>query len=553
MTDTKKLVSQFYIHLDGNQAPEELMAALASLIVENSLYLPDVATLVIHDPRLQWVDDDRLMPGKALKVSAKVGNSTKPIFDGEIVEIEPDYGPSTQNLTVRAFDRLHRLKRGRHVRSFVNVKDSDLMSKLAQEAGLSAQVTTTSEVHPYALQNNQTNLEFLQQRAAALGHMLYVKGEKLHCHPFKEEGAAIQLQWGVELGTFRPRLSTIDQVNKVLVRGWDPMQRQEIVGQAQKGNSVPKIGVTQSGGDLAKQAFKIEAQEQVADRPIRTQTAATQLAQAEADRHAGRFVEAEGTCGGNPGVVAGVTVSITAVGTRFSGTYFVTSTAHVYRPEEGYRTEFTVSGMHPSTLLALLRPEGDSPGVGGLVIGIVTDNNDPEGLGRVKVKYPWLSSEHASDWARVVSVGAGPQRGIAFLPEVNDEVLVAFELGDIHHPYVIGGLWNGRDKPPKSGKELVKGGKVEKRVIRSRAGHEIIFDDADAGGGITIIDKGQNKIFIDSKTNALTIEIKGNITLTSKGNLKLESTGNLDLNATGNLTVSATGKVDIKGLVINLN
>ncbi|MGH9844765.1 MAG: phage baseplate assembly protein V [Blastocatellia bacterium] len=82
-----------------------------------------------------------------------------------------------------------------------------------------------------------------------------------------------------------------------------------------------------------------------------------------------------------------------------------------------------------------------------LVVGVVTDNKDPARLGRVKVKYPWLSAEQTSDWARVVSPGAGRQRGLQFTPRVEDEVLVGFEMGDVHHPYVIGGLWNGQAKP----------------------------------------------------------------------------------------------------------
>jgi uncharacterized protein involved in type VI secretion and phage assembly len=120
------------------------------------------------------------------------------------------------------------------------------------------------------------------------------------------------------------------------------------------------------------------------------------------------------------------------------------------------------------------------------VVGIVTDLQDPEGQGRVKVKYPWFSEDHASFWARIAIVGGGSGRGVQFLPEVNDEVLIGFEMGDMHHPFILGGLWNGKDAPPKKTGEVVNGGKVQERLIKSRTGHLIILDDKDGAGGITV-------------------------------------------------------------------
>jgi len=163
------------------------------------------------------------------------------------------------------------------------------------------------------------------------------------------------------------------------------------------------------------------------------------------------------------------------------------------------------------------------------VIAIVTDNQDPQGWGRVKVKYPWLSSEHASDWTRVVALGGGDQRGIEFLPEVNDEVLVGFEMGDMRYPYVIGGLWNGQDAPPKKNAEITVGGKVTQRIIRSRAGHMVILDDSDGQSGITLQDKNGNKLTLDSNANKFSIQVSGDI------------------------SIQASGQVEIKGAMINLN
>jgi phage protein D len=537
MPDTSNLLSQFYFKIDGNQPPAALIGDLVEITVDSSLHLPDVATLTFNDPRLKWVDNDLLAPGKPLVISARAGRGQQPLFDGEIVEIEPDYQVSTQRMVVRAFDRLHRLARGRKVRTFQNMTDGEIVEKLAREAGLQAQVGPTKQAHEYVFQANQTNLSFLQERAADLGYLLFVEGKTLHCEAPKPDGQPIELQWGATLSEFRPRMTTIGQVNMVIARGWDFFARQEIVREAPKGQGAPAIGDNRTGGEVAQQAFRIDAQYLVADRPIHTQAVAEQLAQAMADKCAQHFVEAEATCGGNPAIVAGASVKLSAVGRRFGGTYFVTSATHVYNIEEGYTTRFNVSGLHPTTLLSMLLPNPDDQPIGGLVIGIVTDNQDPEGLGRVKVKYPWLAAEHASDWARVVSLGAGKQRGIEFLPEIDDEVLVGFELGDVHHPLVLGGLWNGIDTPPEESDTLVKSGVVQRRIVRSRAGHTITLDDSDDGGGVTIEDRNGNRIALDSKDNKLTIEVKGDAVVSAQGKLDIE----------------ASGDVTIKGANIHLN
>src|SRR5947209_7211123 len=125
MPDASPLLSQFYVTIGGANASEEFMRDLIEVTVESSLHLPDVATLLLHDTSLRWIDDSSLDPGTTITVEARAEQSSKVLFDGEIVEIEPDFGSSTQHLMVRAFDRLHRLARGRHVRTFLNVGDGD--------------------------------------------------------------------------------------------------------------------------------------------------------------------------------------------------------------------------------------------------------------------------------------------------------------------------------------------------------------------------------------------------------------------------------------------
>lgn len=194
----------------------------------------------------------------------------------------------------------------------------------------------------------------------------------------------------------------------------------------------------------------------------------------------------------------------------------------------------------------------------GVVIGIVTNNKDDEGLSRVKVRFPWLDESSETFWARVVSPMAGPGRGIYFLPEVDDEVLVMFEHGDLRFPYVLGALWNGVDKPPVSN---AKGGN-DLRVIKSRSGHLIKLNDEHGKETLEIIDaSGKNSIVVDTATNAITITAEKDITLAApKGTIKI-SAETIEIAASkggaftadGAMTVKAEGDLTVKGKTVNIN
>ncbi len=142
-----------------------------------------------------------------------------------------------------------------------------------------------------------------------------------------------------------------------------------------------------------------------------------------------------------------------------------------------------------------LGPEADSTRIYGAVVGVVSNIDDPESMGRVKVRFPWLKEDDESRWARLVSLMAGPDRGAVFRPEVGDEVLLVFEHGDMRFPYVLGGVWNGKDAMPK---ERGSDSSNDLRVIKSRSGHTFVFDDSPGGEKVTITDKNGNTLELSS-------------------------------------------------------
>jgi uncharacterized protein involved in type VI secretion and phage assembly len=212
----------------------------------------------------------------------------------------------------------------------------------------------------------------------------------------------------------------------------------------------------------------------------------------------------------------------------------------------------------------ILGEESRDRRINGVVIGIVTNNRDAEGMGRVKVRFPWRGDSSESYWARVATLMAGEDRGTFFLPEVGDEVLVAFDHGDINHPYVVGALWNGVDTPPETNAD----GKNNIRKIKSRSGHEIIFDDNDEqqeekvkirtkAGHIIVLDDsaGAEKIEIKDKTgnNKITIDsVQNSMNIESVMQLKIKANV-VEIEGTTSLTLKSNAVLTIQGLPVKIN
>ena len=198
----------------------------------------------------------------------------------------------------------------------------------------------------------------------------------------------------------------------------------------------------------------------------------------------------------------------------------------------------------------------DSGKITGVVVGIVVNNQDPDKMGRVKVKFPWLSNDDESWWARVATMMAGPSRGSWFLPEVDDEVLIAFEHGDVRFPYVVGALWNGKDAPPGNNDD----GKNNIREIKSRSGHILRLDDTDGSEKVEVIDKSGNSITIESSNNQITvkatgkIKIEGNgIEITSQSDVQIQANSTMNIKANATMSINANANMTIKGAMVNIN
>lgn len=576
MSNQVELASQVIVKLNGTEVQQEVMDNLASLVVDQHALLPGMFTLkFLLDPELEMLDSGPFDLAKEVEVIAKKDDNTEiSLIKGEITALEPTFGDGMiAELVVRGFDRSHRLFRETKSKAFLNIKDSDLAQQIAGNAGLSPQVDSTSTVYDHLYQHNQTDLELLMQRAWRIGYECFVAEGKLYFRKPPTGSSNVTLTWGDDLQSFSPRMSLAEQVDEVIVRGWNPQDKKPIVGQASSGQLYPKIGESKDGKSWASTFGK--GKKIVVDQPVISQAEADALAAARLNEISGTFVEAEGVAFRRPDIKAGSFIKIEALGQRFSGTYLVTSASHIYTPE-GLRVIFNVKGSRTglvSETLNLQPPLDRWPGV---VTALVTNVQEEKNWGMVKVKYPWMSEDAESYWARVLGVGAGPEAGFYVMPDVNDEVLVTFLHGDFNQPVVLGGLWNGQDALPPEGKAAAPNERPLVRTWHSRKGHWMAMHDT-ADNKIEIVSKGGRSMTINDadskliiKTSNVTItledtklEIKtsadvtvkagSNMTLESTANFKIKAGANLEIQANANVDIKANAQVNVKGAMVNLN
>jgi phage protein D len=337
----------FAISVDGT--PLTLAAALqvSGIRIDEDAGLPGMFALELAggepDAETAWIDDATFAIGAAVEIKLGYGDALQSVLAAEITGLEPAFTRNGRpHLTVRGHDRRHRLLRGRKTRSFVQQKDSDIASTIASEAGLTAQAEDSQVVHDYVLQPNQTDLEFLKERARRIEYEIVVEAKTLYFRPVQNaQGEILTVTPDDDLLEFYPRLSTMGQLSELELRGWSPKDKKEIVAKAKAGDEVSTMGGSDSGAAMVDSAFGAAAV-LLSDRPVFNQAEADQLARAYFNRTLLGLVVAEGVCSGRTDLRPGQVIRIDGVGTRFSGQYYVSATSHRYSSRYAYHTHFVV-------------------------------------------------------------------------------------------------------------------------------------------------------------------------------------------------------------------
>lgn len=563
MPDIAPAVSSPSIKVNDSPVADNILSRLVSLVVETSVNLPGRFSISFRDQDADVVTALGADVGDSVTIGVTTNeqSASKAIFSGEITALETDFSFDGTVTTVRGYEKSHRLQVGTKARTFVNVTYADIVRKIAADASLSVgTVTAGAAVHDWMGQAGVSDWDLLQAMAAEVGCVVTMSQAGALNFAAPSSGAAsVTFERGKDVLRARVLRSASQQASSFTVKTWDDTSKAVQLGSSQAASSSPIEGWSAS-----------VASSKLPSEPVGTialaqdsQSTAQDVADSLSALVAGTATELEATVFGTPSLRAGDTVQIKDFGTKFDGTYLLSGVRHEF-DWDGFRTSLMCSGRQDRSLLGLTRSGSEMAGfrAPGPLSAIVTENSDANMLNRVKVKIPALDDTFVTDWIPVVQAGAGKQRGSVFLPEVDDQVLVTFQQGDIRRPVVIGGMHNGKDTPKISGETLVTSAGVLQRAIVSRAGHTLLLVDEEGkekvslatgdGNYTVVLDQGQQQITATSN-GKVTISGVQDVTISGSQNVTVKSDTNLTLQGQAGVKVTSSGPLELQGATVKIS
>jgi phage protein D/phage baseplate assembly protein gpV len=563
----------FAVKIEGLTLAADVRNATRSLSYDNNIDTADMFTLQLDNAGLRFCDSALFDVGKDVEIHMGYEGELEPMMLGEITAINPSFPQSgAPTIAVSGYDRSHRLRTNSPApRSFKYVNASLIAIRLAVENKLVPIVDPGGRVHE-SIEQNGSDWALLQELADRNYFQVFVRWDKLYFRFPRPQFEMAVLEWGKNLISFSPRLSMSGQHGIQVVQSYNYRLAQTIV------SVLPALAVASDSEDIIERLGSaavdqlvelgryVSRGEQVSDH-----LEGAALAKSILQQLLEGLYEGTGSCIGLPQLRAGDMIEIQGVGKRFSGKYRLRRVTHTI-DDGGYRTTFEVAQRYTTNLLQSLRNKlNDSPApnrqnrIEGIMVATVKNNiNDPERLGRVQVSFPELSDGNFSRWARVATFMAGGSLsdswGGYFLPDVGDEVFVAFEHGDINRPVVVGSVWNGKARPPEANKD-----QNARKMIRTKTGMQILFDETSGQECLSIQDKPGNSITLRSARNAESLTIKDKagatiklnaqpseerLTITDKAGSSItmdSNTGDVIIEAKGNVIIKsgAGGKIDL--------
>lgn len=339
-------VAECKINIAGQEVPD---GAMQNVVTDADVDQPDMCVIALNNAGFTYSTDAKLGDAVDVKIG-QAGEAGEYIFRGEIVGLEPVFESTGQTrVVVRAFNRLHRLTRGRKSRTYEKMTDGDIVKKIAGEYGLSAKCDSKVNIkHDHVYQHNQTDLEFILQLAARIDYEVLVDNTDLFFRPRDvSKDSGIKLVWANQdsdyvIESFAPRLSSAGLVQEVNVRGWDPAKKEAVVGKATA--PATKLG-SADGPGAAQTPFSKKFYYDV-DIPIATVAEANAIAKAKLEELSLNYITGDGICFGDPTIKVGTVVSLDVKDPRFDGKYYLLGVSHRYTRQEaekgGYRTAIRV-------------------------------------------------------------------------------------------------------------------------------------------------------------------------------------------------------------------
>ena len=443
--------------VDGTPLPTSVVRTLHRVRIQQRLAVPGQCELVFSPPPSDPDARPRLGPGRRLQL--RVGDQDEMLFAGEVTATEHCYGPTgQQELRVRAYDRLHRLRKRQPVRAHRQVTPRELAEELTADLDVTVEAADPGPPWEQIIQHRQSDFELLVEITQRYGLYPFLRGDVLHLLTLEgRPGRALPLKRGDTLLEATIERNEEAACRRVAAAGWDPLRIEERFGESTRSR------VDRPGADrVPPDALGGSGERHLTGLTGPDNRHLDAVAQAELDRRTAHETVLRGVADGDPRLQPGTPVEVTGVAGALEGRYVLTSVVHTIDGERGF----------VSDLSSAVPPPVDTPGGTLATLGVVTQVNDPEDLGRVKVVLP-AYADIETQWLHGVSPGAGAEKGLTAVPDVDDTVLVLCSDRDPGAGVVLGGLY-GMDGPPDSG---VEGNAVRRYTFRTPGGHRIQLDD----------------------------------------------------------------------------
>lgn len=539
-------ISEFKVLINGTETPRTI--AKVSVHVSKVVNKISSATLVIQDGqasdgKFPLTDGDLFKPGNKIDIQAGTPREPMKIFSGIIIKqslkIRDQAAPL---LTLECRHPIYKTTIGRKNAYFHDQTDDAILSSILKKYGFEAsnlQIDATSVTHKEMVQYNCTDWDFMVSRAEANGMVFLTNSDAIAVvKPAVADDVALSVLHGRDIIELDAEMDSRNQFTTVKSRSWNmsKQERNEFAAASpsdlQEEGSL-KINELASISGLAElqlnHAGAVPAGEMQA-------WADAQLFKSRLSKIRGR-IKIQGRAGINPGDV----LELSGLGAHFNGKAFVSGVRQEHTHVDGWKTHIQF-GNTPDWFIEeknITAPKagGLLPGAVGLHIGKVTDNEDPEGEQRVRVKMPFINPEDDGVWARIALADAGENRGLFFRPEIDDEVVLGFLFDDPRQPVILGMFHSSNKVPPINPKnanfkkgytsreqlKLTFDDEVKEVLVETPAGNKLFVSDEKTGisledqnghrittepDAITIKDSKSNEIHID--VNAGIINIKSN-------------------------------------------
>ncbi|SHO62240.1 type VI secretion system tip protein VgrG [Algoriphagus zhangzhouensis] len=578
-TENKEDIVSYTILSDGNALPPEV--GIATIIVQKAVNKIPSARLVLFDGSVAESDfklsaGDLFVPGKALEIKAGYHGIEETIFKGIIIRHGLEVTDSSSKLILELKSEAVKMTVGRKNKYFFDSADYEIIEEIiGSYSGLSADVESTTGSHPEMVQYYVTDWDFILTRAEINGKIALIEDETIKIiKPEVSADPIIDLQYAMNVVEFQAEMDARTQYAASKSFSWDQANQEikEIEG------ADPGIDLQSdlSGADLSDviglSDFRLQHSGNVDDQELQA-WADSKLLRSRLSK-----IQGQVKIKGHNTIKPGDMVNLDGFGSRFNGKAFVSSVYHEISPNQKWFTHLGL-GLDSRFISRLYDDILDVPAAGvipaikGLHIGKVTELEDPDGEFRVRVFIPVIDPNSEGIWARVSTPDAGEgddARGIFFVPEIGDEVIVGFINEDPRDPVILGQLYSSAKPAPfeqnednfqkgivtKSQLKLVFDDDMKSITFETPNGNKVIISDDE--GGILLEDENGNKVTMSS--DGIQLESAKDFIIKASGDVTIEGT-NVNLTANAQLKgegsagaeISSSGSTVISGSIVQIN